>query len=133
MTDFDSIVNSNVEFDFYGVDNECFCIGKEGKTYVYEAISSESDGYRSYLETTELKSGEGKIFFHSPIAKVKVVSLDDVNYEDSVGYTVKHVQGYALVDGNGHYWVFVGTSYHDQWYPYFVFEYNPDRNQEVKD
>ncbi|MCA1021542.1 hypothetical protein [Halobacillus litoralis] len=95
---------------FYGVDNEEFKLGD----IVYLAVEDEDDGYRSYLESIEQTEPKG-IFFDKPLAEVIIEELDD-------GYT----EGFRIVDAaDSHVWLIVGTSNYDDYYPYFVFDYNP--------
>ena len=98
-------------FGFYGVDNNCFKLGRK----VYEAIEDEDDGYRSYLHSIEVVKVDG-IFFKKPLAYVEVKSTGDGDY----------FEGYWLEDTkDGHVWLRVGTDNADDYYPYFVFEYQP--------
>lgn len=98
------------ELPFYGVDNNCFKLGDR----VFEAVEDESDGYRSYLGSVEVRDPSGLIFFRTPLASVRVVEVDD-NYAEE----------YQLVDDGGHVWLRFGTNNCDDYYPYFVFEYQP--------
>ena len=99
------------KFGFYGVDNNCFKLGRK----VYEAIENEDDGYRSFLESVEVVADEG-IFFDRPLGYVEVKCSGPRNYFD----------GYLLVDvKDGHVWLRVGTDKCDDYYPYFVFDYQP--------
>ena len=115
----EDILNTLVghSYDFYGVDNNSFCIGSDGARMALEAVEDEEDGYRSCFgcfATAQV----GKIFFGSPVAKVvfKEIEIDD-----------DHFRGWHLEDVNtGHVWLKVGTNYADDYYPYFTFEYRPD-------
>ena len=99
------------KFGFYGVDNNCFKLGRK----VYEAIEDESDGYRSYLGSIEVVNLDG-IFFNKPLGYVEV--RDSGQGGDFEGYEVVDVQ-------DGHVWLRVGTDYADDYYPVFVFDYQP--------
>ena len=119
----DSVLRSllDQEYDFYGVDNNSFCIGSGGSRMALEAVENPDDGYRSYFgcfATSEV----GKIFFGSPVARVEFKDSDNGNFA-----------GWVLVDvDTGHVWLRVGTDHADDYYPCFVFEYTPDINKEIK-
>jgi hypothetical protein len=102
-----------VEFDFYGVDNCYFKLDD----VIYLAVEDESDGYRSYLGSvtvTDPKVVKNLIFFQTPISRVKVDYVDD-----NSGFT-----GYLFTDVDSKLiWLKVGTSYYDDIYPCFVFNY----------
>lgn len=113
------MTESDKMFDFYGVCHTKFKLDD----IVWEAVEDEDDGYRSYLETVRALSNGDSTFFATPIAKVKVVKVEDGYFE-----------GYQLVDvDNGHVWLSVGTSNMDDWYPYFTFEYTPDKTQTIEE
>jgi hypothetical protein len=96
---------------FYGVDGNAFKLDGQ----VFEALEDESDGYRSYLDSVELKDPSGLIFFGAALANVTVRSVSETSFE-----------GYEIVDvDDGHVWVRLGTDNNDDYYPYFVFSYNP--------
>lgn len=112
------------EYEFYGVDNNTFCIGIEGKKIAFEAIEDENDGYRSYLDTIEI-SMKGNIFFHSRLAIVVL----EVAPERSEPYESKF-SGWQLRDVDDHHiWLRVGTDNTDDYYPYFTFDYRPKRHE----
>lgn len=98
------------EANFYGVDNNCFKLGRQ----VFEAVEDESDGYRSYLGSIEVRDPKGLTFFGRPVAKVRIEKVDDGSSFD----------GYQLVDvRDGHVWLRVGTDHADYYYPCFTFQY----------
>lgn len=103
------------EWDFYGVDNHTFCLGKGDTKIVLEAVEDESDGYRSYFGCFSV-SPLNKIFFRTPLARVHVRKT-----EKRVGYG--KFSGWELVDESGHTWLRVGTDNTDDYYPCFAFEY----------
>ncbi len=116
----------NEEFYFYGVFNNCFKLDD----MVLEALEDPSDGYRSYFgavfHNTE-NSSEVKNFFRRPLAKVKLKSLKEDTEEY---YRTEKFDGWCLVDvTNGHRWLQFGTGNCADYYPYFTFYYNPDKNQ----
>ena len=100
------------KFGFYGVDNNCFKLDRK----VYEAIEDESDGYRSYLDSIEVVDKDG-IFFDKPLAFVEVKYSEWGYFE---GYWLEDVE-------DGHVWLRVGTDNADDYYPMFVFDYQPKR------
>ena len=95
---------------FYGVDNNCFKIG----FHTFEAVENADDGYRSFMECINLKTDNELIFFRHSIANIRIEVLTE------------NVKIYRFVDADdGHIWLAFGTDLHDEWYPVFVFEYNP--------
>jgi hypothetical protein len=117
--DFDDLIGKT--FPFYGVANEDFKLGDR----VYRAVEGD-DTYSSYLdEIQEIPTHEAGPFFATPIATVRV---DKVKYADP---SSEHVDGYLLVDvDDSHVWLIIGTDYGDQYYPLFVFEYQPKSPKE---
>ncbi len=107
-------------FSFYGACNNQFRLG--GITW--EAIEDEDDGYRSCLDTIKVVRSE-EIFYQTPLAEVIVRETDkDV---DSCRYHCDDpFDGYELVDvKDGHRWLVFGTNRDDEYYPWFVFSYQP--------
>lgn len=97
------------EFDFYGVNCNCFKLG----TKVWEALEDPDDGYRSFMDSV-VSTFKVYVFSRTPLARVKVVEEDDV------------FEGYKLVDvRDNHVWLRFGTEHYDYYYPYFVFDYQP--------
>jgi hypothetical protein len=101
------------EFAFYGVDANNFKLS----VGVFEAIEDESDGYRSYLGTIELKDPVGLVFPALPIATVRV---EDTSTDDYNGYSLVGVE-------DGHVWLRVGTDNYADYYPCFTFDYSPKK------
>lgn len=100
-------------FEFYGVDNNCYKLGNA----CWEAIEDEADGWRSYLGSIERinESVKGLIFSQFPLATVFIRPNEELGSS-----------GFDLVDAKDCWiWLSVGTDYHDDWYPMFVFRYNP--------
>lgn len=95
------------EVEFYGVDNCCFKIDR----IVFEAMEDPDDGYRSYLGSIEIRNPVGMIFFRQALAKV-IVEFDGDHY------TFRDVE-------DNHIWLDFGTDDYDDYYPYFVFNYQP--------
>lgn len=119
---FEKMIESKEVFDFYGHDNCAFKLGEA----IFEAIEDPDDGYRSYLDTIKLKSSKGLIFFGQPIAQVQVTEfksksdLEKYAYEEFVGYALRDIT-------DGHIWLKIGTDYRDDYYPCFVFSYQPKK------
>jgi hypothetical protein len=129
---FTHVVDSSahgVEYDFYGVDDLRFCLSTPGGVrVVFEAIEDEGDGYRSYLKTVTVSMQEtgNDIFFRTPIARVKV-STEHTNLS-----CVEDFDGYYLVDvEDGHVWLYVGTADISDYYPGFIFRYEPKISSET--
>jgi hypothetical protein len=99
------------EYDFYGVDNECFKIDDKA----IEVLEDADDGYRSYLGSIELRSPDGKIFFGQPLDRVVIKEIDESSRD---GYRVLSVS-------DGHLWLEFGTANNDDYYPCFMFDYSP--------
>lgn len=111
MVKFEGLVGKT--FKFYGVDNVMFKLDRT----VWVAIENEDDGYRSHLETVEARDPKEGIFYRRSLTRVR---LED----DNDGY----FRGYRLVDEkDGHVWLRVGTDNVDDYYPMFVFEYQPKK------
>jgi hypothetical protein len=99
-------------YRFYGVDGNMFKLN----TTVLEAVEDESDGYRSYLGSIENRPNASRtIFFKRALDTVEVQDGDD-----------SECSGWKLVSvKDGHVWLEVGTDTTDDYYPCFVFRYNP--------
>jgi len=112
---FDDLVNKEF-LAFYGVDNNCFRLGiiDTEELLTYEAIEDQDDGYRSYLDSVEIKDPSGLIFFQGPVAIVSIEHTKD-SYSDIFEFK-------DVVDN--HIWLRVGTENCDDYYPWFVFEYS---------
>lgn len=102
-------------FGFYGIDGNTFKLGG----HVFEAVEDENDGYRSMLgEVATRDNPSGLIFFKRSIAKVKVVETN--NSHEFVGYELVDVE-------DGHVWLRLGTDEYDDYYPCFIFSYQPKK------
>jgi hypothetical protein len=67
------------------------------------------------MKCVEIKIDRELIFFGHSIATVRIEILDNPD-----------VEIYRLIDvDDEHVWLAFGTDQTDQWYPFFVFEYNP--------
>jgi hypothetical protein len=106
-------------FKFYGVCGNCYKLNE----IVWEALKDENDGYRSYLKSIEISEEKEKYAFtFYPIAEVKVIET-----KEEYGFS-----GFCLIDINdGHVWLKIGTNYRDDYYPYFVFNYEPKPPKET--
>jgi len=124
----DNLLMAAPEMDFYGIDNNSFCLGVGGSKICLEALEDPSDGYRSYFgcfRTTDVD----KIFFRDPIARVKMVEVPKSDGGAKHFYSLNiDINGWQLVDlDDGHVWLVVGTDFSDDYYPFFVFRYEPKR------
>lgn len=133
-TEFERIEGKS--FPFYGVCDNQFKLGN----IIWEAVEDPSDGYRSCLGVIRVAGPIGmdilqknaqiirehctitgptdSIFFKSPIAQVKVVRVDNGDEFD----------GHHLIDTQAkhkHIWLSIGTRHRDDYYPSFVFHYQP--------
>jgi hypothetical protein len=109
MKTFDDMIGTEVKF--YGVNCNCFKIGKQ----VFEAIEDESDGYRSYLQSVEITKDE-LVFPRRMLSWVKILEWED-DYDGNY---------YKFTDvKDGHVWLRFGTNTTDDYYPWFYFEYQP--------
>ena len=127
MADLKELLGERV--DFFGVDNNAFCISHPTTGRVaFEAIEDEDDGYRSMLKEVKEVPLDGLVFFGSPVTSVTVRDIqegssDDI-FEDSVDNSF---EGYVLVDDAGHEWLRLGTGNYNDYYPCFTFRYNPPK------
>jgi len=108
---------------FYGVDGNNFKLG----TQVFEAIEDACDGYRSLLDTIEVRKLKPHgtpilIFAREPLDTVTVMkATSDMNpTQELYKFT-----GYYLTASDGHVWLTVGTNYLEDYYPCFTFRYTP--------
>ena len=102
------------EFYFYGVINNKFKIDD----LVFEALEDPNDGYRSSLGAVVVTDDNGN-YHKRPLAKVKMI------YDDS-GEDLLH----KLIDvDTNHLWLTIGTGEFGDYYPYFMFRFNPDITQ----
>lgn len=117
------------EFYFYGAMNNCFKIDD----MVLEVICDPDDGYRSYFGTI-LHANETDLhavnFFPLPLGKVTLEQCSKYT-KNPEGYEGGETfNGWQLRDlDTGHIWLQFGTGSTDEYYPYFVFYYDPDRTQ----
>lgn len=112
MSDEKMPVPLGVRLPFYGVDNLHFKLGDK----VYEVLEDGDDGYRSYLGSVEVRETSGLIFFGKPVDEVVCVKAPTDG--DFDGYDIKSLR-------DGHVWLRFGTDDSLDWYPSFVFRYQP--------
>lgn len=113
---FSSLIGSEV--DYYGADSgdNCFKIDD----IVFKVLEDPNDGYRSCLGVIEYGEQNSSIFFHSPVAKVRIEK-----FQEASEYGQSN-EGYRLVDiEDGHVWLEFGTDNFDDYYPMFVFTHYP--------
>lgn len=106
------------KFYFYGCHNNCFKLDD----MILEAMEDPEDGYRSSLGGVRhvLNEHENR-FFKRPLARV-VLKEYSGGSENTNGWELKDMD-------TGHQWLVFGTCNYDDYYPYFVFNYNPDQTQ----
>lgn len=109
-------------YNFYGVDDLNFKLEET----IFKVVEDQSDGWRSYYDSVEVTDSTGLIFFQEPIARVTVEEITLYTNEEMDSY-VKDLNGFMLKDTEGHVWLAFGTSYYDDYYPRFVFSYNPKK------
>jgi len=104
------------EAKFYGVCGKRFKLG----SIVFEAVEDANDGYRSCLENFYILDKEeckDDIFFHESIADVMIIESP-------------RIDGIEIVE-NDHTYLTIGTDTSDNYYPFFVFEYNPRNEKDL--
>lgn len=104
--------------DFYGVDCNRFCVQIDGdERRAFEVVEDPDDGCRSALDEIKEVSVDAGIFFGQPIARVTVLPDSEL-------------RGFKLVDATTeHPWLRMGTHDWDDYYPCFVFRYDPARGE----
>lgn len=112
MSDLPTGILLNTAYKFYGVDNHCFKIGSK----VLEVLEDESDGYRSCLGSVEIKDPKDLNFFRTSIDTVIIVSVEIK--DGFYGYELRST-------ADNHVWLRFGTDHADDYYPSFVFNYEP--------
>ena len=125
----ESVAQQNLvgrEFYFFGVDNNQFRLWDvvQEDLLTLEAVEDPDDGFRSCLEGLVRVEDKEGIFFDTPIALVRIVDAEEaLEFPDN---THESLEGFRLVDvADGHVWLEVGTADTSDYYPYFVFTYNP--------
>lgn len=110
---FDGLIGE--QLPFFGAGHNEFSLGG----YIFEAVEDGSDGYRSMLDEVRIvpRHMRNGIYFGHPIATVTIIPIDEFAFT-----------GYQLVDEDGHVCLRMGTGDHDDYYPFFVFEYHPKAN-----
>jgi hypothetical protein len=109
------LCNNGQFYPFYGIDGTCFRLGPVW----YEAQEDPSDGYRSYLGSlVPVAPARHLISPSEPVCWVQIVDLTA-----GEGYT--QAKGFCMMDRDCHVWLRVGTDNSDDYYPFFVFQYDP--------
>ena len=114
--------------DFYGADTgeNAFKVDD----VVFKVLEDPEDGYRSCLGAIDYTNSHDSIFFSRPIAKVKIVIFEEVEQEPADHWHQRDFRGYHLIDTeDNHVWIEIGTDYADDYYPYFVFRYQPKKGK----
>lgn len=114
---------------FYGVDGNRFKLDNT----VYEAVEDESDGYRSMLDEIAIVADGSGLFLPKPLATVTVEEIetsgysgDDLSRFGEIGRGIFEFRGFALIDVlDKHCWALIGTDRYVDYYPCFVFHYQP--------
>lgn len=110
---------SDLTLEYYGADSSSHEFKIDD--IVFRVLEDPADGYRSMLGVIEYGKQSDSIFFHKPIAKVRIETYEDRDINYSRGD-----QGYQLVDVNdGHVWLEFGTDNTDDYYPMFIFRHTP--------
>lgn len=125
LIDLEQLAKSNKAFDFYGAHSNMFKLN----TLVLEALEDPNDGYRSYFDSVVITTEEKNRptgFFDKPIAKVKLEKIEEEIFEIN-NYGGRGIfSGWKLVDiVDKHVWLKFGTDYSTDYYPCFVFQYEP--------
>jgi len=104
---------------FYGV---CMSTFKLGDT-VYQVVEDELDGWRSAMDHVRVRSPVADALYEymlDPEPHFFATPLDDVTLRRPTGDEI-----WELVADDGHVWLRFGTANADDYYPWFVFEYEP--------
>jgi len=113
---FNSLVGSEV--NYYGADSAEHAFKIDD--IVFKVLEDPNDGYRSCLGVIEYGEQNSSIFFHTPVARVRIEI-----FQESSAYG-NEKDGYRLVDvKDGHVWLEFGTDHTDDYYPMFVFNHHP--------
>jgi hypothetical protein len=108
---FDDLIGK--EFNFFGAAEHEFRLDD----IVWKAVEDEEDGYRSHLDT--IQGVLATILYSTPLARVRLSYNEEVdNGEDNELYRLTDVT-------DGHIWLTFGTKNTSDYYPYFVFDYQP--------
>ncbi len=87
---------------------------------LFEVEEDESDGYRSSVKETKVISITAPIRGRA-LAKITIKDAAD-----------QDLDGYDLIDEEGHTWLSFGTNNSDSYYPGFVFNWQPKVPEDVK-
>jgi hypothetical protein len=107
---FSDLVGSRA--NLYAVDTAQYRF-KLGKI-VFQVNEDPDDGYRSVLKDVEI--------IDSPCFENYKILLAQVTIQVC---SMTHIEGYDLIDDNGHVWLTFGTNHADEYYPGFHFYYEP--------
>ena len=107
--DFDKLVGSKATL-YKRNEQNCFQLG----SVLFEIMEDESDGYRSAMQ-------EARVLARDANGGERVGEVVIKNQKDAQDFT-----GWELVDTNdGHIWLKFGTNNLDDYYPCFVFQWEP--------
>lgn len=90
------------------VDGHSFRVGD----LTFEAVEDEMDGYRSSLKHLRV------------VDNIRPTFRENIHIEESFG---EYIDGIQLVNEVGLIILTIGTRNYDDYYPCFVFRYNPER------
>ncbi len=117
-------------YDLYGADGNCFRLGdSDGAVRTFEAMEDENDGYRSSLDCLRDVTAPDElaklVFSAVPMAQAtgRKATKQPGGYGDTEDDIVE------LVDTDGHAWLSVGTDNIGDYYPGFVFTWNPKSSE----
>lgn len=120
------LVLEGVEADFYGVADNCFML--DG--IVFEAIEDPSDGYRSSLDHVRRIYDDKLPFPKQPLARIHIEHFHGREKahpdQEEDDWNLRERNAWKFVDvADGHCWLVIGTDNTDDYYPSFMFRYNP--------
>lgn len=116
--DFNLLVGQQAKLYLHKPDANCFQLG----SVTFECIEDENDGYRSMMEEVKIKDTSAST------GKNKFLALVTIGKEDGESSDI-----YKLTDDNGHVWLKFGTDHTDDYYPCFVFRWQPIIPKDLKD
>jgi hypothetical protein len=114
---FEALVGDGKFYPFHCLGNNKF----ELNYSIYEAVEDPDDGYRSCLGAINRAFKDDG--YHDTVARVTVTLVREhhkTDYDSEYAWEV-----YKLTDKDGHVWLTFGTDNIDDYYPGFIFDYQP--------